>query len=72
MSKKAKRLFLLTDGEVTSPNKVVELTLKNAKKIKVHTFGIGKKCSKDFLVEIAQVGRGSANFVDENLADLNA
>ena len=65
LSIKLKRLFLLTDGEVVYPKKVVELAKNNTEKIKIHTFGIGKECSKDFLMEIAREGRGSAYFVNE-------
>ncbi len=41
LSKKLKRLFLLTDGEVDSPGLVIELAKKNADKVKIHSFGIG-------------------------------
>jgi hypothetical protein len=41
------------------------LVQENAKKIKVHTFGIGSDCSRDLLVKIAKVGRGTANFEDD-------
>jgi hypothetical protein len=50
---------------VSSPKQVKQLVLQNVEKIKVHTFGIGNECSKDFLLDIARVGRGSAYFVDD-------
>jgi hypothetical protein len=43
---KQKRLFLLTDGEVSNPDKVIELASKSAENVKIHSFGVGSDCSK--------------------------
>ncbi len=42
-----KKIFLLTDGEVSQPEKVVQAAKDGAQagKCKVHTFGIGSGCS---------------------------
>ena len=50
-----KKLFLLTDGEVTSPVSVIDLARTAAKDggCKIHTFGIGRDCSVDLVTKVA-------------------
>ena len=63
-----KKLFLLTDGEVSSPERVIELARTAAKDgdCKIHTFGIGRDCSVDLVTKVASAGRGSCSLVFEN------
>ena len=63
-----KKLFLLTDGEVSSPDRVIELarTAANKDNCKIHTFGIGRDCSVDLVTKVAKAGKGSCSLVVEN------
>ena len=70
LSKKKKRLFMLTDGEVENPEKVIELARTNADSVKIHSFGVGSDCSKYLVNEVAKAGRGTASFVDDSSNDL--
>ena len=65
-----KRMFLLTDGEVNNPDKVIQLAKENADSVKIHSFGIGSDCSRKLVSEVAKAGRGTASFVDETSNDL--
>ena len=68
-----KKIFLLTDGEVDSPDKVIGLAKKAADKenCRIHTFGIGRDCSVDLVKKVAAAGKGSCSLVVEN-KDLNS
>jgi hypothetical protein len=44
---------LLTDGEVDSPELVIELARENADKVKIHSFGIGTDISRNLIVAVA-------------------
>jgi hypothetical protein len=46
-------MFLLTDGEVEDPNEVIYLAKENAESVKIHSFGIGRDCSKTLVSEVA-------------------
>lgn len=63
-----KKIFLLTDGEVDSPEKVVWATRKAADQgqCKVHTFGIGSGCSKKLVRKVAKAGDGTCSIVMDN------
>ena len=61
---------MLTDGEVDHSWEVKHLAQKNEDRVKIHTFGVGTDCSRDLIVEVAKLGRGSASFVDEYSDDL--
>ena len=65
-STKNKKIFLLTDGEVSNPDKVIALAKKHQDKARVHSFGVGRGCSKFLVKEVAKAGRGSYSFIDEN------
>jgi hypothetical protein len=71
--KSVKKIFLLTDGEVSSPDKVVQLAKKAADQqdCKFHTFGIGRDCSVDLVTRVAKAGKGFCSLVVEN-KDLNS
>jgi hypothetical protein len=67
---KNKKVFLLTDGAVSNPEKVIELAKKNADRVRIHSFGVGYGCSKYLVKEVAIAGRGSYSFVDEKSENL--
>ena len=63
-----KKIFLLTDGEVSSPDRVVALAKEAAEKhgCRIHTFGIGRDCSVDLVSRVARAGQGTCSLVVEN------
>lgn len=61
-----KRIFLLTDGEVGNPDKVIEIAKSNNENGRVYTFGVGSDCSKYLVKEVARAGRGSYSFIEED------
>ena len=56
-----KKIFLLTDGEVSSPEEVINLA--RTSECRVHSFGVGRDCSKYLVKEVAKAGRGSSSFI---------
>lgn len=58
-----KRIFLLTDGSVGNPGKIIEIAKQNNENGRVHTFGVGAGCSKYLVREVARAGRGSYSFI---------
>ena len=50
-----KKIFLLTDGEVSSPGKVVALARQAAmgSSCRIHTIGVGSDCSVSLVSEVA-------------------
>lgn len=67
---KNKKIFLLTDGEVSNPQSVIQLARENADLARIHSFGVGYGCSKYLVKEVAKAGRGSYSFVDEKSENL--
>lgn len=63
-----KCIFLLTDGEVSNPQSVIELAKKASEEglCKIHTIGVGRDCSKQLVEDVAKVGRGSCRIVLDN------
>lgn len=64
------RVFLLTDGQVSNTDSIVECASKARDEVRVHTFGIGDDCDKQLVKRTAIAGRGSYSFVgnhDQNL-----
>jgi len=66
--KSVKKIFMLTDGEVSSPDKVVQLAATGASNnpCRIHTFGIGRDCSVDLVTRVAKAGRGICSLIPEN------
>jgi hypothetical protein len=60
-----KKIFMLTDGAVKNPQKLIEFASQNASKTTIHTFGIGGECSKALVKGVALAGKGSFQFVKE-------
>ena len=63
-----KKIFLLTDGEVSSPDKVIQLAKKAAEDhgCRIHTIGIGSICSVKLVSDVARVGLGTCSLVRES------
>ena len=66
-----KRIFILTDGKVRNPNKVVDQAEMCNECIRTHTFGIGNGCDFKMIKETAYAGRGSYSMVTDNANQLN-
>ena len=66
-----KQIFLLTDGEVSKPDKVINLA-RDAATVqglsKIHTFGVGSDCSKHLVENVAKVGNGICSLVIDSKA----
>ena len=70
-NKLEKRIFLLTDGQVSNNREIVDYVKANNHLARVHTFGIGSGCDKNLVRCVAEAGRGSANFTSDNSTDLS-
>jgi len=58
-----RRIFLLTDGQVSNTCEVLDLVRRNAASAKVYTVGIGGGVSHHLVEGLAEAGRGAAEFV---------
>ena len=67
-----KRIFHLTDGEVTNPFEVINQAKVGNDLIRIHTFGIGNACDARLVQETAKSGRGSCSMVADKNGQLNA
>lgn len=63
-------IFLLSDGsptagKITNKDKIVEKTAEwnSAKRVKIHTIGLGEDCDKDFMKKLADENNGK--FIDK-------
>jgi hypothetical protein len=61
-----KSIFLLTDGDVSSPEQIVKVVAENSAKARIHTIGIGEGVSTYLIKEIAKAGKGTSSFVSKN------
>lgn len=58
-----RHLYLLTDGEVSNTQVIVDLIEKNREKCHVHTFGIGSGASTELVRNCAIAGNGHFSFI---------
>ncbi|KAL4502197.1 hypothetical protein ABPG72_000432 [Tetrahymena utriculariae] len=58
------QIFLLTDGQVSSPDMVVQLIRNNSHKARVHCIGLGSGVDKELLRRCSESGRGANKQVD--------
>lgn len=70
-SNKKKRIFLLTDGSVSSKHAVIEQARLHNMSTRVFSFGLGSGCDKDLVHNVAAAGRGTSTIVQDNDPNLN-
>ena len=68
---KKQRIFLLTDGQVGNPDKVMEAARNASDVARVFTFGIGSGCDANLVKGTARAGRGTYTIVKDGCSDLN-
>ena len=66
-----KRVFILTDGQVSDRDAVVNAARLHSEQVRVFTFGLGSGCDEQLVRRTAQAGRGSCSLVRDNSHDLN-
>ena len=59
----SRQIFVLTDGEVSNTQEVIELVRKNAPNSRVFAFGLGDSPSRSLVNGIAAAGNGKAEFI---------
>ena len=64
-------IFLITDGEVDSPQSVIQLIKKNATNARCHSFGIGSGVSRELVKGAAIAGKGTYQFVEDSNDNMN-
>mmetsp|Transcript_18986 Transcript_18986/g.21830 ORF Transcript_18986/g.21830 Transcript_18986/m.21830 type:complete len:247 (-) Transcript_18986:102-842(-) len=68
----SRHVFLLTDGAVFDPEKVIELIKDNSQHFFVHTFGIGSGASTELIIDCAIAGKGKYYFVESSASGLQS
>ena len=66
-----KRIFILTDGNVGEPEKVIQQAQDHSDHCRVFTFGLGSGCDKNLVTQVANKGRGTSTIVRDGGEDLN-
>ena len=61
-----KQVFLLTDGEVSNTEMVINIVKQNIKYARVHTIGIGDGASVALVKGCAEKGKGHHTFIKNN------
>ena len=61
----SRQIFLMTDGEVTNTQEVIDLVRKNAANSRLFAFGLGESPSRSLVNGIAAAGNGKAEFIKQ-------
>ncbi|OQV25282.1 von Willebrand factor A domain-containing protein 5A [Hypsibius exemplaris] len=61
----ARQLFILTDGDVTNTESVINLVAQNTRSTRVFSFGIGNSPSRSLVNGVAMAGNGKAEFIKD-------
>lgn len=64
-------MFLLTDGSVSHPEKVIQQAGACADNVRVFSFGLGDGCDKSLVENSARAGRGTSTILMDNDPSLN-
>ncbi|OQV13305.1 putative von Willebrand factor A domain-containing protein 5A [Hypsibius exemplaris] len=59
----SRQLFVLTDGDVTNTEEVIELVRRNAHNTRVFSFGLGNSPSRSLVNGIVIAGNGKSEFI---------
>ena len=62
----SRQIFLLTDGQITDINQLVQLVSKHIGRSRVFTFGIGNEVDRELCKRVSVAGRGQCEFVSGN------
>lgn len=62
-SERTLQLVVLTDGEVTNTDAVIDLVRRHTSRARVFTFGIGRTASQHLVTGLSRAGRGAAEFI---------
>src|SRR5262245_53068711 len=62
-SERPLQVVVLTDGEVTNTDAVIDLVRRHASRARVFAFGIGRAASQHLVTSLARAGRGAAEFI---------
>ena len=67
----SKQVYLLTDGQISNEEGVLNLITENSDKFTVHSFGIGSGVSTQLIIKSAENGHGEHYFVNDHAEGLN-
>ncbi|XP_063427409.1 von Willebrand factor A domain-containing protein 5A-like [Mytilus trossulus] len=67
-----RQIFLLTDGEVSNTEAVVNLVGQNSRNSRVFTFGVGHGASTSLIKNVAKAGAGRATFIKDEKDNMKA
>ena len=60
-----RQIFLLTDGQVSDTERVLQMVGNNCKYSRVHSIGVGDGCSEELVAGCARKGKGSHVFIKD-------
>jgi Ca-activated chloride channel family protein len=61
-----RHVFLLTDGDVSQPQQVLDLIARYSKWHRLHAIGVGNGASRYLIEQSSKIGRGKHLFVDDS------